>query len=373
MQKVVNGQIKSNVFTQNNSEKIELLYDSSFFVPSRYSDTQSGDYYSIASFKGTAPLAIKPSHKYRIAKQSQIVYFDENVDFISAVVPTRVNIEFEQDITTPATAYFMAVNSLFAENAVYDMEYVPVVQTERKLDGKTIVCFGDSIIGNYAYGDNIPYQIEKHTGAKVYNVGFGGCRMELVNNDPQHTNYFSMVGIVDALESEDWTNQEAYASSIDALVAKRLAVLEAIDFSEVDIVTIEYGTNEYGYTQDDPNNPLNTYTYGGAIRYSIEKLLSLYPQLKICFFTPIFRYFPDDSEDSDTHVHPSMGGKLTDNVATMKSVATEYKLPCIDMYYTCGINLQNWTYYLNADGLHPNSYGREMLGCRYAGELNRLF
>jgi lysophospholipase L1-like esterase len=371
--KVLKGKTVSNIFTQKNGEEIELLYDSTYFVQTRYTNTTTGVINTVSSFYGTAPLAIKPNHKYRIGKQSQIVYFDNKMVFVSAVVPTPINIECELDITTPETAYYMAVNSLFADNAIYDLEYVPVLQTEKKLNGKTVVCFGDSIIGNYAYGDNIPYQIEKHTGAKVYNVGFGGCRMENLVNDPQHTNYFSMVGIVDALESGDWTNQDTYASSIGAMVAKRLEVLKSIDFDEVDIVTIEYGTNEYGYTQDDATDPYNTNTYGGAIRYCVEKLLSLYPQIKICFFTPIYRYFSSSGDDSDTHEHPTMHGKLTDNVATMKMVANEYKLPCIDMYYTGGINKYNWSHYLNEDGTHPNSDGRKLLGCRYAGELNRLF
>lgn len=45
------------------------------------------------------------------------------------------------------------------------------------LSGKTVVCFGDSIFGMTRDTTSVPAWAAAFTGAKVYNVGFGGCRM----------------------------------------------------------------------------------------------------------------------------------------------------------------------------------------------------
>ena len=74
--------------------------------------------------------------------------------------------------------------------------------------------------------------------------------------------------------------------------------------------------------------------------------------------TPIYRYAwsDGDTRDSDTHVHPTKGGTLIDNINTLKEVAHEYKVPCIDMYYELGVNIVNRdNYYL--DGTHLNNNG----------------
>ncbi len=367
-----------------------LICGSDRFESGQYVSTTNGRYYSGSAYSTYFCLPVwevEPSHKYRTQTQAQIVFYTDTMQYISAIDNVingsqYTGLPIEMDFETPSTCKFIAINSKSAHEQLYDIESYTIlgnIENLPKLHGKTVVCFGDSITGNYGFGDNYPYQIEEKTGAKTYNCGFGGCRMELLHNETTvHTNPFSMCGIVDALESGDWTDQDQYAMGVSSRVYFRLQILKSIDFSKVDIVTIAYGTNEGGYPQDDPEDPYNKYTYAGATRYAINKLLTLYPKLRIVLLTPIFRWYTDTNESSDTKVNPTYGGKLTDNVATLISVGRELKMPVIDLYYTLGINADNRTSYFGdddeqSDGTHINSYGREQMGRRIAGELNRLF
>lgn len=369
----------------------KLIYDSSDFTNAKYASTSNGKIsdFTSAWYCGIA-LPCEAAHKYRTESQTQVVFYDASMTFISAILPNNsasyTGVTTEMDFSTPANCAYMSINTYNSHEKVFDLAPYKVVGeiiNPQKLEGLNVVCFGDSITGNYGFGDNIPYQIEKLTGAKTFNCGFGGCRMELIENDAQHTNPFSMCGIVDALEADKngdadaWDEQDAYAESISKMVFLRLQILKSIDFSTVDVVTIAYGTNEGGYPQDDEQDHENKYTYGGATRYAVNKLLSLYPKLRIILLTPIYRYYTSEGKDSDTHTHPTYGGKLTDNVETLISVGKELKIPVVDLYYTLGINITNYTSYFGdddetPDGTHINSFGREQFGRRVAGELIKL-
>lgn len=371
----------------------KLIYDSDQFTNGQYVSTSSGKIDDASSVWYCLPfIPVESNHKYRTQTQTQLVYYDSSLTMLSAALPggsaDNTGVTVEMDFTTPATCKYISINSKSPHEQLYDLGPYDVsgyIVNPQKLHGKTIVCFGDSITGNYGFGDNYPSRIEEFTGAKTYNCGFGGCRMELVasTSDVAYTNPFSMCGIVDALEaskngdSHAWDDMDANARTLSRMVYFRLQILKSIDWSKVDIITIAYGTNEGGYPQDDENNKYNKQTYAGATRYCIEKLLTLYPTLRIVLLTPIYRYYTSENQDSDTHVNPNYGNKLTDNVATLISVGHEYKIPAIDMYYTLGINIKNYTSYFGdedeqSDGTHINSFGREQFGRRVAGELMRL-
>lgn len=367
------------------SAPAKKIVNSESFINGLYTSTTDGsptyNPSTLSGFYGSRMIRVVPGHHYMTATQTQLIFYGETGGFVSSKIPMNdpnyTGVECEMPFVIPANCYYVAINSRRSFEALYDLDYYDYGdKTPLDLEGKTIVCFGDSITGNYSYGDNYPGEIEQATGAKVYSVGFGGCRMELLNNDVDHTNPFSMVELADAIVSGTWTDQETYAAGIARNLACRLAILETIDFDDVDIITIAYGTNETGYPQDDENDPFNKYTYAGATRYAVKKLLDNYPHLRIVLLTPIYRMRTDQTPpvDSDEYENPSTHLKLTDNVQTLIDVGHEMKIPTIDLYYTLGINKWNWLEYFSAgDGTHPNSFGRKCLGRRIAGEMIRLF
>lgn len=376
--------------SQSYSAPAKKILQPSDFAYKNYASTANGNLYtgdSYSTWYCAFKIPCKPSHKYRTSSYCQIVYYNQNGAFISSVIPqlngnNASGVKIEMDFETPANCAFFSINSNIASEMVFDLEYTEYgTNPDYFLLGKKIVCFGDSITGNYRFGDNYPYQIEQKTGAEVYNVGFGGCRMELANDSNAYTNPFSMVGLADSIVSESeskWDSQDASAGSFAApyQIRARLTILKSIDFSNVDIVTIAYGTNGVGLPLDDENDPLNTYTFAGATRYAIKTLLTKYPHLRIVLIAPIYRWYSATSDDGDTH--EISGQTLLDRVNKLISVGNELKIPTIDLYHSLGINKYNYTGYFGdddepTDGTHINSFGREQYGSRVGGELMRLF
>lgn len=231
------------------------------------------------------------------------------------------------------------------------------------LTGKTVVCFGDSLFGMYRGDTSAPAYVAKRTGATVHNIGFGGCRMSVHPT----TGYaaFSMWALAKAISEKSWTTQDAQASSGSSYFSEHLATLKGIDFNSVDAIVIHYGTNDFtgNVTIDNASNLLDYNTLCGALRYSIEKLLTTYPNLRIYVSLPAFRYWTSDSGTvTYSTTYTNSGGKtLVNFVDSLISVAKEYNLPVVDCYYGLGINKINASTFL-ADGVHHNLEGRKRFG-----------
>lgn len=241
--------------------------------------------------------------------------------------------------------------------------------TLQPLYGKTVVCFGDSLFGMYRGDDSAPAFVTAETGATVHNVGFGGCRMSV--HPTNGYGAFCMWALAKAIAENNWTDQDAQASSGSAYFPEHLALLKSLDFSKVDIAVIHYGTNDFGIGTgvaigaDSPATDYNTIC--GALRYSVEKLLGKYPKLRIYVSLPAYRYWTADGVNtySDTYTN-AQGDTLRDVAEALRTVAAEYNLPVIDSYYGLGINKANASTFLE-DGTHHNAVGRERFG-RYIGQ-----
>lgn len=244
---------------------------------------------------------------------------------------------------------------------------------------KTIVCFGDSITGAFTDTDrDYPYILEQLLDAKVFNVGFGGCRM----GPHPTTRYdnFCMYKLVDAIYTKDFSAQEADTTGSPTFPL-RLSTLKSIDFSKVDIVTIAYGTNDWGggyntaKPTDNSENKFDTSNFYGAARYSIKKLLEINPKLKIIIVSPYYRYDASSGEDSDT-LRPSTNPdySLKNYVDALETVARDMKVPFINMYETMGVNAINReAYFDGTDGVHFNSAGMLILAQRLGAFINATY
>lgn len=77
------------------------------------------------------------------------------------------------------------------ENIKTELKEMP---SYNKLTGETIVMFGDSIYTPMTIGKTIPQNVQELTGANVYGVAFGGCRMSVHD---KYWDAFSMYHIAD--------------------------------------------------------------------------------------------------------------------------------------------------------------------------------
>lgn len=241
--------------------------------------------------------------------------------------------------------------------------------TSNQLSGKNIVCFGDSIIGNFQDETSIPSIISKITGATVYNVGFGGCKMTQRLSEPDW-NPFSMCNLATAIANNDFTLQETKVKSnfkgMPSYFPDTVSLLKSIDFSKVDIVTISYGVNDYmkGNQVENPDNLKDLDYFNGALRNSVELLKKAYPKLEIIVFTPIYAVWFDANGnviyDSDSKYYNNTSNMtLKDFRDGVLKVCKEYKYKSVNLYDNLGINKSNiLSYYDVTDGIHPNINGR---------------
>lgn len=232
---------------------------------------------------------------------------------------------------------------------------------QKALAGKTVVCFGDSLFGMYRGDTSAPAYIAAHTGATVYNVGFGGTRMSVHPYDGYAQ--FSMWALADAVADGDFTEQEAHAAEGSDYFAEQLEVLKSIDFSAVDMAVIHFGTNDFtGNVPLDDGTEAYT-TVCGALRYSLGRLLTAYPRLRIFVSLPVFRcWTADDGTVTWPEGYTNGNGITLPAVCTaLAAAAREYGIPVLDGYHGLGINRFNAAKFYT-DGTHHNEAGRERFG-----------
>lgn len=191
-----------------------------------------------------------------------------------------------------------------------------------------------------------------------------------------------MYRLADAIKSGNWNLQDdaIYNEEFGPTYFKTtLELLKSIDFNSVDIITIAYGTNDFtGKNAISSSDSYDIATFEGALRYSIETIQSAYPHIDIVVCTPIYRFWMDKENNYeylyDSNTHEINGQKLTDFVQSVKNIADEYNLLCIDNYYDSGICYDNRTEcFSSTDGTHPNEKGRQMIAENMAKELYKYF
>ena len=233
------------------------------------------------------------------------------------------------------------------------------------LSGRKVVVFGDSIIGMSRDQTSVPAYAAAYTGAEVYNVGFGGCRMA-VHPTPGYA-AFSMWALADAVTSGDYSSQDEQAPSGADYFPEQLALLKSINFNDVDMIVIHYGTNDFAanVTINNTSDDDDTATLCGALRYSLRKLMTAFPKIRIFVSVPIYRKW--DSTGAETYTN-SNGKKLLDFCEALAGVSSEFNLPVINGYKSLGINTINDAAF-SSDGTHLNQHGRRAFGELIGGKL----
>lgn len=262
----------------------------------------------------------------------------------------------------------------------------------RSLSGKKVINFGDSIFGNFrseianSSSESISNMVHRMTGAACYNVAFGGTHAKTMSGTARAPMDFQ--SLVTAIISGTWTSQESYASSQSADYLARVQALEAIDFGEIDVVTVSYGTNDWS-SQVTPTQ------FSDALTDGISRLLAAYPNLVCIVCTPIIRFkHSDDTGDDDAEesggsssgtgdivssdtIENSSGYKLTQLVEAAETAAKALHCPVCENYWTLGINLQNYTTFMGgmaaADMVHPNKLGRKLIANHLADILVKCY
>ena len=147
-------------------------------------------------------------------------------------------------------------------------------------------------------------------------------------------------------------------------------VADEITTDSPDLITIMWGTNDFGLVRN--NYPLGTFlstdmeTIAGRMKYAIEKLMNKYPLAKFAFISPP----PSLTNYGSNADKNAQGYNLKDHVEMFERYAKHYSIPFLNLYEQS--NLPVWipavnTYYFTAptlstpDGLHPNDAGQRIM------------
>lgn len=278
-------------------------------------------------------------------------------------------------VTTNSAASIVTVNEEIVETSQTVMTLKHTVKVDKEslnfsvgtslLDGKKVVVFGDSIIGMTRDQTSVPAYAAAYTGAEVYNVGFGGCRMSVHPSNGYAA--FSMWALADAVATGDYTTQDAQAPNGSDYFPEQVALLKSINFNDIDMIVIHYGTNDFAgnVVIDNASDDDDTTTLCGALRYSLRKLQTAYPKIHIFISAPIYRMW--DSTGAEDYTN-SNGKKLRDFCMALMEVASDFNCPIIDGYKALGINNINDSAF-STNGTHLNDYGRKVLGEYIGGNL----
>lgn len=246
---------------------------------------------------------------------------------ISMLQPTQTEVSQLND---------MSISDVLARQKIAVLEQTSA-NGASNLTGKKWVVIGDSITHkndrshyNYHY-----YLAQKVGGMTVYNYGVSG------------TGFF---------------NRHDVASKITQ--------------TDVDLITIFLGTNDWGNQTAENQKQLGTFgdtgtvTISGCINTLILGLINKFPLIPIAIFTPL----PRSGNYGLSAPDNAYGYNLKDLVDLLHQYAIHYSLPIFDLYSKS--NLYPWLeasneYYFKpfegssygsvADGLHPNDAGHQVI------------
>lgn len=239
-----------------------------------------------------------------------------------------------------------------------------------------VIALGDSIIGKEREDGPIHVYFEEYSGMTMLNAAFGGnCASVGENADRYSYNdeSLSLCRLAEAVCYRDFgvLKADMAASRVKAdYFEETLEQLAAADFNQTDILLLEFGANDYtaGRKLDNPEDPTDIYTYGGALRYAIELLREAYPDLKIVLVTPLYCHLVE----RENCLKEDFGGGTLDEYADLeKRIAEEYGLDVVDVFYEIGIDESNVMEYTR-DGMHLRHEGRQFYARFLAEKIEEL-
>lgn len=240
-----------------------------------------------------------------------------------------------------------------------------------------VVVTGDSIIGKEREDGAVDVYFEQYSGLTMVNGAFGGncASVEDADRYSYQGESITLPYLAEAICYRDFGVQWADLAANQTKVAyfeESLRNLAAVDFGQTKILMLSFGTNDYlsGKKPDDPEDPFNIESYGGALRYSIELLKKTYPDLEIVLVTPLFCHITGQENCLEQAFY---GGETLDKYAEIeKEIAAEYGLFVIDVLDGLGVDESNYEQYTDGGGLHLNKAGREIYACFLAEKAAEL-
>lgn len=230
-----------------------------------------------------------------------------------------------------------------------------------------IVAMGDSLFAMYSDERSVVLQIGQQAGEEIFDASFGGTTLAKFDKEARLAmakDAFSFAGLSQAIATRDFRLQLGTKVRENATLyfEDRLKALSQTDFSQTQLLILEYGVNDYqmGNPLEAGSNPYNDYSYEGALRKGIMDIQKAYPDLEILVLTPTYIWYPDIVMDGESR---EFGYGGIDRYADMAiKVAKELGVHYIDLYHDFYPHEDLGQWLINTDdGIHPNVNGRAMI------------
>lgn len=273
------------------------------------------------------------------------------------------------------------INFEYDNSIISDINKSPTIKKLIENEDQVIM-IGDSLIG-IANQDNVLESfLMSKINKRVYNVGFGGCRMAWLTPDGSN-NYdkFTAVSLSDSLISKNYTAQinanEALNNAHNYKI--RIADLQEIDLTKPTTIVCNFINNDL--TSNVPVGSLwqpgvdktqfNKQTYLGAMNYFIANIAGAYSHIRFVFLTEAWRYKDDKNSVS---VPPHL------YVNTNDETSLQFRQAQFDNCYRIGVELVDFTTlcnrnaynmeYMTNDGTHFNTNGYDVFAKMLSNYLN---
>lgn len=239
-----------------------------------------------------------------------------------------------------------------------------------------IVIMGDSICGQVRDETSVSELLSTLVGREVFNGALGGTcasRIDLEGRLAYANDSLSFVAFARAAALQDFGSQQTARIKENATeyFSEVIDDLDRIDFSGVDILLVQYGVNDYhaGIPLENPEDPYDEYTFGGALRSALRYFRENYPELRIILLTSTYSWYEYTGQTCEEK--DGGGGILEDYVNEELRIAEEMNVEALDVYHDFYPHevWEDRTIYTR-DGLHPNEAGRQLLAETIAAYLN---
>lgn len=221
-----------------------------------------------------------------------------------------------------------------------------------------IVFLGDSVIGNYSDHHSIPELVAAFSGARTYNLGWGGSKAG-------GEDLSSGLSVLNAFLEKDLA---AMPPETQTYAGIKKYLEESPSKNGRTLFVLHYGLNEYfqGIPLDGKDR-LDANTYCGSLRLLIETLQSARPDASILLIAPnaVISY------QNGTMNLSEEGAPLASYVDAVQRMAEEYGLPLQDDYHNV-IRPDDARRFLDGE-VHPNEYGRYLIAKALVRTISRSF
>lgn len=253
--------------------------------------------------------------------------------------------------------------------------------SDSKLEGHeddgvvTVLCLGNDPLTDETGEKGFVSLLSSKTGAAVYNGGFPastiGTKYSAYNESYPRDN-FNLPYVAQSICTGDFSRMAAAAAAeTDPIYAETVQVLQSIDYSNVDMITIVYDGTDYltGIPSDNPNDPYELSAYTGGLRTAIETIQNTYPYIRIVVMSHTFAQAIDADGNYQNGGSTDLGnGALPHYLLKEIDVSISCGVSIIDNFYG-SINEDNYRDYMT-DNIHLNDAGREIMADRLAELIN---